>query len=605
MNTSLIPQIKKNFVLFLLLISGVLACWCPVALAAWGAFVPNPIMEYHYTYDNNGNITDIYNAVAISTSTFTYDEIDRLTSAIGPYGTQNYTYDSLGNNTDSGITPYTDNNGNATSYNGKTIEYDYENRPIKITDTAKNTISEFAYDYSGQRVYTKVSSGTLTREDYYVGNIYEESYSVDSSSPIISASTTTVTYVYAGSMRVAGLTAQTTSTGTENNTLYYHGDHLGSSSIITDGTGTVVRDISYQPWGNVDSNTEESGANTLDPKHKFTGQILDDSTELYYYGARYYDPILRRFISPDTQILDPYNPQELNRYAYCVNNPLRYTDPSGYSWFSDNWREHKWFRIAVITIGSAALGGIGGAWIAPGLSKVGFSFAINGVTISASGGAVAGAIAGATGGLITQSYMEFGRSPDNSNGNDKLRLANGLSGAMTPLDEGNGNVVEGNSNEIFVNGVLNYQQSDAQSNAGSSTLVYNSSRGAVYDLLEAGVMKLTRGTWDKATRVLANEIVKRYGSLRPGENLTIRAHSQGKIILANALYIAQSQIEDRSRIEIKTYGGASWTFPKDFNATHYGNRFDPVYNLFGGGNPLNILFPNLSSHPMSQYYDRW
>lgn len=62
---------------------------------------------------------------------------------------------------------------------------------------------------------------------------------------------------------------------------------------------------------------------------KFTGQRLD-STGLYYYGARYYDPGIWRFISPDTVGPDPKNPQALNRYSYCLNNPLKYNDPSGH-----------------------------------------------------------------------------------------------------------------------------------------------------------------------------------------------------------------------------------------------------------------------------------
>jgi RHS repeat-associated protein len=60
----------------------------------------------------------------------------------------------------------------------------------------------------------------------------------------------------------------------------------------------------------------------------FTGQRLD-ATGLYYYGARYYDAGMGRFISPDTIIPDPANPQSFNRYSYCLNNPLKYTDPSG------------------------------------------------------------------------------------------------------------------------------------------------------------------------------------------------------------------------------------------------------------------------------------
>jgi RHS repeat-associated protein len=62
---------------------------------------------------------------------------------------------------------------------------------------------------------------------------------------------------------------------------------------------------------------------------KYTGQRLD-TTDLYYYGARYYDPAIGRFISADTIVPDPYDPQSLNRYSYCRNNPLRYIDPSGH-----------------------------------------------------------------------------------------------------------------------------------------------------------------------------------------------------------------------------------------------------------------------------------
>ncbi len=60
----------------------------------------------------------------------------------------------------------------------------------------------------------------------------------------------------------------------------------------------------------------------------FIGQRLD-STGLYFYGARYYDPAIGRFISPDTIVPDPASPQSFNRYSYCLNNPLKYTDQSG------------------------------------------------------------------------------------------------------------------------------------------------------------------------------------------------------------------------------------------------------------------------------------
>ena len=61
----------------------------------------------------------------------------------------------------------------------------------------------------------------------------------------------------------------------------------------------------------------------------FTGQRLDQ-TGLYFYNARYYDAEIGRFISADSIVPDWTNPQSLNRYSYCLNNPLRYVDPSGH-----------------------------------------------------------------------------------------------------------------------------------------------------------------------------------------------------------------------------------------------------------------------------------
>jgi RHS repeat-associated protein len=61
-----------------------------------------------------------------------------------------------------------------------------------------------------------------------------------------------------------------------------------------------------------------------------------DNTGLYYYGARYYDPTIGRFISPDTVVQNYGAPQTLNRYSYALNNPLRYADPTGHS--NEDWK---------------------------------------------------------------------------------------------------------------------------------------------------------------------------------------------------------------------------------------------------------------------------
>jgi len=69
---------------------------------------------------------------------------------------------------------------------------------------------------------------------------------------------------------------------------------------------------------------------SLPTTYNYTGQRLDGDTGLLYYGARYYDPALMRFVQADTVVPEPGNPQALNRYAYVLNNPLKYTDPSGH-----------------------------------------------------------------------------------------------------------------------------------------------------------------------------------------------------------------------------------------------------------------------------------
>lgn len=65
--------------------------------------------------------------------------------------------------------------------------------------------------------------------------------------------------------------------------------------------------------------------------YKFTGQREEASLGLYYYGARWYDPALGRFIQPDTIVPNPRDAQAFDRYAYVFNNPLKYTDPSGHT----------------------------------------------------------------------------------------------------------------------------------------------------------------------------------------------------------------------------------------------------------------------------------
>ena len=96
--------------------------------------------------------------------------------------------------------------------------------------------------------------------------------------------------------------------------------------MITDRTRAVVERLEYLPFGEVRVNT-----GSVNVPYKFTGKILDAETGLNYFGARYYNAAIGRWISPDPTVPHPENLQSLNRYSYVLNRPLTLVDPDGYA----------------------------------------------------------------------------------------------------------------------------------------------------------------------------------------------------------------------------------------------------------------------------------
>ena len=154
--------------------------------------------------------------------------------------------------------------------------------------------------------YTYANSGTWWR--FTVGD--------DTSEPGSGTSSVTREYIYLGSMLLAAVESGTTLT-------YYHADALGSVRAITSSSGSTVSRQDYFPFG-------EGGTLSGDPR-KFIGGELDAETAFDYLGARYYRNVWGRFTSVDP-IFAPdamSNPQAWNRYAYGLNSPLRFSDPTG------------------------------------------------------------------------------------------------------------------------------------------------------------------------------------------------------------------------------------------------------------------------------------
>ncbi len=167
--------------------------------------------------------------------------------------------------------------------------------------------ASFVYDGDGNRVEGTIGTTTTT----FIGNYLEWT-----------GNTITMNvrsrYYHAGSTRVAMRTGSSTLN-------YLLGDHLGSQAITTDSNGNRTGEIRYNPWG-----TGRYSSGTTPTTYHFTGQRLESALGLYYYGARWYDPYLNRWIQPDSIIPDPNNSQSYDRYAYALNNPVRYTDPTGH-----------------------------------------------------------------------------------------------------------------------------------------------------------------------------------------------------------------------------------------------------------------------------------
>ena len=208
--------------------------------------------------------------------------------------------------------PYAyDANGNTTSGGGRTYVWDADNRPTSITGPDGVT-ETYGYDADGGRVVrtragvTTVSLGGAWEQDVQAG-----------------AGTTTRAFVALQDRAIAQ--RERVASPVSDTTIYLHGDHLGSVSAATSGTGAALSRQAYTPWGE----RRAGGGDITQTTRDFTGQKRD-GTGLLFYGARYYDPKLARFTSADTVAPDKAEPQSRNRYSYVLNNPLKFIDPTGH-----------------------------------------------------------------------------------------------------------------------------------------------------------------------------------------------------------------------------------------------------------------------------------
>lgn len=399
------------------------------------------VQSLAYTFDTVGNLLARTDNTQSLIEGFTYDELNRLLAYSKNAATaQTYTYDEIGNlasksdmgayayNTN-GVRPHAvanvtgptatlnytyDANGNLLTGAGRTVTWNSFNMPYQVTQ-GSSTLT-YVYDPDHVRLREIGPNGTTIylnpRLD--MGGHFEKVINTN-------GVTEYKHYIYAGSIPVAVSTARSNGV---NDTRFFHTDHLGSIAVVTNETGAVVARFSYDPFGN---RTTVSGDATV-THHGFTGHELMEEVGLINMNGRIYDPALARFMSADPNIQAPGNGQNFNRYSYVFNNPLSYTDPTGY-WSLIGSLQSAWKSVWNSTVGRTAViiavAYFTGNWAASSYENYAANTLLNGGTPWAIGGSIS-----TTSGIIGGTAGGFSAGFVGSNGDLQTGIKGGISGGV-------------------------------------------------------------------------------------------------------------------------------------------------------------------------------
>ena len=284
------------------------------------------------SYDSRGNLLSLTDhALPSNSRSNSYDGLNRLISASGPWGSGSFVYDALGNLRSKTL-------GNRTV----SLSYNSLNQLSQSNDSGHSGLRQFSYDSRGN----VISAGDLqfsydaTDQPISASGAVSGSYHYDGQfkrvKQQVNGNTIYSVYNQAGQLvHIDNLGNQQQTdylSGPQGNFArisngvisYLHPDILGSAQSATDANGNLLWQQQYTPFGEelqtVSANHHQVG---------FTGHISDTDTGLHYMQARYYDPVIGRFYSNDPVGFSVNNPMMFNRYAYANNNPYTYVDPNG------------------------------------------------------------------------------------------------------------------------------------------------------------------------------------------------------------------------------------------------------------------------------------
>jgi len=308
------------------------------------------ILLLDYTYDDSGRITDV------TDEHYVYDSVGRLTYANGPWGTRDYTYDSLGNriqmNVDSGSEIVTYSYDNADDVNQLTsidstsdeLDRDYYYIGGCVDWVDYNVGDDWIFTYESDGLLSEIQIGEDTSGPYCYDAfsrkvIYDNWYYVYMGDALLFDQLSGECKIYADGMLLGN------TYGSKKWSYYAHCDHLGSVRVVTKWSGQVIFSGRYEPFGRL---WADDGYTSL----KYLGKIQeDDYSGLYCLGIRFYDPEIGRFIQEDPILGDLSSPLTLNRYVYCANDPINFADYDGLFWAEiGDWLEENLQAVVVAIV---------------------------------------------------------------------------------------------------------------------------------------------------------------------------------------------------------------------------------------------------------------
>lgn len=315
----------------------------------------NNLQNLSYGYDKFGNLARRTDSIHTMTEAFGYDQLNRLTDIDFGVNHCKIQYDNLGRMVSKQAIlwkyggPHVQTVFSTPQFDGVKIHAltDASAHPdwfatdqLSVIYTSFDKVSQanmgnhnvrFQYGFDEERVRMRESHGTLERQKIFVSGC--EFIVESNANNTIEKSWTFLT-------NPVGVFAVVEKQNDDETIHYILNDHQGSWTVIADSVGNVEQELSYDAWGNLRSPETWCVDTTIRPMFDrgYTGHEHLIGFRLINMNGRMYDPVISSFLSVDRYVQQPENSQGFNRYAYCMYNPLKYVDPSGWMMTRPNGR---------------------------------------------------------------------------------------------------------------------------------------------------------------------------------------------------------------------------------------------------------------------------